>query len=161
MWVESDWKNKIESNQIKTTIESNQIENRELNQVENGYQQNCWCRWWGSQRQIRYAMGRLVIRQCACGAHYSNGDANDHKRSRRRIMSMKREGFHVTGLYSGSLGVLLVPSDWRVEVFGSYGLLYRPYDCLHVRAILLYGCMDRFSHYNMKTFITWSSVSCH
>ena len=29
-----------------------------------------------------------------------------------------RAGFHVRGMYSGSLGVSYVPADWRLRVFG-------------------------------------------
>ena len=47
----------------------------------------------------------------------------------------------------GSLGASFVSADWRVRVFWSSGLVDRPYDCLYVRTIPLFGCMNISSRY--------------
>ena len=47
----------------------------------------------------------------------------------------------------GTWGGSFIEADWRMRVFGSSGLVYRPPDRLYVRTILLSGCMDRCSLY--------------
>ena len=85
---------KIESNQIKTIIEPNQIENHEWNQVKNSDQKTSDGND-GDQGCGSYvAIGGIVTRKCARDDHDSSGDAQ----ARRRIVNVKHSGFHVMGI---------------------------------------------------------------
>ena len=53
----------------------------------------------------------------------------------------------VMGAQSGPLGALFVLTDWRVRVFGSSGLVARPYDHLSIWTIPPSGCMEIQSRY--------------
>ena len=52
-----------------------------------------------------------------------------------------------TGPGRGYLGAFFVSVDWRVRVFWSSGLKYRPSDHLYIHNIPLSGCIDRRYHY--------------
>ena len=155
----SQTEKQIESNQIKTTIESDKIENCESNWVKSGDQKNCWCQWWVSRRQIRCTMGGLVTRRYAHGNYdvdrYAWARRNSHRCSRRCSVSVKLAGFHVMGMWSRSLGASFVPADWQMRVFGPSGIIDRSYDRLYVRTIPLSGCMGRCSHYILPNPIIW------
>ena len=67
-------------------------------------------------------MGGLVTRRCAHVGLNGGGYAQVHgrgcRRSRRRSVSVKRAGFHVTrAVEAGYLGVSFVLVDWKVKVF--------------------------------------------
>ena len=68
-------------------------------------------------------MGGLVTRRCAHGDHDSGRYAWGRRRirrgsrSRRRSVSVKLAGFHVTGPRRGSLGESFISADWIVRVF--------------------------------------------
>ena len=80
---------------------------------------------------------RCTVRICRC----------------RRSVSVKWAGFHVLGPWIwGFLGMSFIAVDWLVRVFGSSGILGRPSECLYIRTIPIYGCMDRWSHYRHQIF---------
>ena len=146
----------MESNQIKTTIESNQMKivsrielktvTRKTADADDGDH--------GSGPDAE--MGGLITRRCAHVNCDGGGDAwgliHIHIRIRIRIcirihrVATKWEGFHVTGTRSGSLGASLVLADWQVRVLMSSGLVDRPSDCLYVRTITLSGCTEKRPH---------------
>ena len=100
-----------------------------------------WCRACGHCDVSGDAHGR----RCICICRHICRRIN----RRRRSVSVKQEGFHVTGTRRGSLGASLVSEDWRVRVFWSSGLLDRLYDSLYVRNITLSGCIGRHPHYKI------------
>ena len=97
-------------------------------------------------------IGVLLIHRCSARSDPAGGgDAWSYRhscrRSRRRIVSVKRAEFHVTG--PRSLGALLVTADWKLMVFGSSGIVDRTSDLIYVRNIPLSGFMDIWSRYKM------------
>ena len=154
MWLELKKKVKRDSNRIGKTIEYNQIEKQlslikpkkiESNRVKKCDQQNCG--WWlrGSQRQTRCSIGNY--RNAVVCLWWAKRKRKFPDCRRRHSVSLKREGFHVTGTRKWYLGASFVVAYWWVRVFGRSGLVDRPSDHIYVCTISLSECMDRRSRY--------------